>query len=249
MKVETHEQALARLRRTVDEAEEVFARHRRTQEANRENRRRRDAMDLLEYAIPDFAAPMRRLRRQHDEAVEMVRNDRDLSDEGKDRKLRELSANHREEARRELEVVRDRISSYLSRYRAIAKLDDEPADELRYSRLEREYRAKVEAGLKPDLQSYWDAIESGDADLVRVYETYAPLHIEDNARRNEFVAEIGNQRQARLSDEQKLAWQRTHELQAKQDDFERGLRLGAFGREVLEVAQTEEAATKEDGDG
>jgi len=244
MTEQAYEPTLERLKAKIAEAEAMANRWRRSQEASREHQRLRDQRTILEYAVPDFAAPLRRLKQEHDEAVAKVTNDQDLTDEARTRRLDELNRSHREEARRELEVVRDRMNSYLSRYRAIAKVNDEPTDEIRYSRLEREYKAKVEAGRIPDLQSYWDAIESGDADLVRVYETYGPLHIEDIARRDELVAEIEKQRQHRLTPEQKLARQRIRELEAKTDDFEMGLRTGAFGREGLEVAR----GTGDDGE-
>lgn len=238
---ETREQTIQRLHAMVNRMEADLARHYRTEEANAANRRRRDAVTLLEYAIPDFAAPLRSLRQGHEEEVSKVRNDPNLTDEAKERWLHELATEHRKEVREKIESVRDRHDSFLSRYRAIAKVNDEPADELRYSRLEREFMAKIAAGQTPDLKSYWEAIESGDRDLVRVYETYASLHIEDNARKQEFDAEIQRQRQHRLTDEQKLARQRIRELQARIDDFEMGLRVGVFGqaareaREVLDI--------------
>ncbi len=237
---ESYQEALERLTRKVEEAQELFADYRRTEEANRRNaedrQRRQDAMNLLQYAVPQFAAPMRRLREAYDEEVGKVQNDSYLSEEGRGAKLAELSEKHRQQSREEVEVVRDRMGSYLSRYRAIARVNDEPDDEIRYARLEREFMAKVQAGRIPDLPSYWEAIESGDRDLVRVVEVHAPLYIEDVGKRNEFNAEVENQRQARLSDEQKLARQRVRELQAKRDDFELGLRHGAFGETAKDVA-------------
>src|SRR5215211_6716797 len=200
-------------------AEASSARWKATQEASREYQRRRDARTLLEYAVPNFAAPLRRCRDAYDEAVGKLRSDPDLTDEAKDRRLRELATEHQREVREEVEVVRDRMGSYLSRYRAIARVNDEPTDELRYARLEREFMAKVEAGRIPDLQSYWEAIESGDSDLVRAFEVHGSRYIKDNARRQEFDAEVEKQRQHRLTDEQKLARQRIRELQAKRDDL------------------------------
>ncbi len=237
---ENQRQQKERVDAILANSEASSARWKAMQEADRrsaeERQRRRDARTLLEYAVPNFAAPLRRLREAYDEEVGKVRSDSYLSEEGKSRKLAELSEAHRREVREEVEVVRDRMNSYLSRYRAIAKVDDEPQDELRYSRLEREFMAKVRQGRIPDLASYLDAIESGDRDLVRVVEVHAPLYIEDVGKRNEFNAEVENQRQARLSDEQKLARQRVRELQAKRDDFELGLRHGAFDSSAREVA-------------
>lgn len=236
---ETYQEALARLTKKVEEAQEMFARHRQTEEANRryaeERQRRQDAMTLLEYAVPDFAAPLRRLREEHDQEVARLRNNPDLTDEAKDRWIAEVSEKHRREVAEEVEVVRDRMGSYLSRYRAIARVTDEPEDEVRYARKEREFMAKVQAGRRPDLESYWEAIESGDRDLVRVFEVHGALYIEDHGKRNEFTAEVERQKQARLTDEQKLARQRVRELQAKQNDIEMGLRAGAFGREVRDA--------------
>lgn len=225
----TYEQVRENAMKVLADAEAYRSRQRRTEEANAEYRRRRDQRTILEYDVPDFAAPMRRLREEYDEAVAKVRNDQDLTDEAKDRRLRELTDRHGQQARQEAETVRDRMGSYLSRYRAIAKVNDEPADEIRYARLEREFMARVAAGRVPDLESYWEAIESGDRDRVRVFEVHAPLYIEDAGQRNGFNAEVENQRQHRLTDEQKLARQRIRELEAKTDDFEMGSRLGAFG--------------------
>lgn len=96
--------------------------------------------------------------------------------------------------------------------------------------------ARVESGRVPDLKSYWDAMESGDRDLIRVYEVHGSRYISDKGKQREFQAEIGTQQQARLSDEQKLARQRIREVEQRRDDFEMGLRLGAFGRDSHRTA-------------
>jgi hypothetical protein len=246
---ETYQEALERLTRKVERAEEVVANWRATQEANRRNaeerQRHQEARALLNQAVPNFSAPLRTLKESYDEAVERVRNDTDLTEEAKTRKLQELTTAHRQAVREEVSGVRDRMGSHLSHYRSLAKVNDDPTDEMRYARIEREFMAKVNAGRIPDLQSYWEAIESGDQDLIRVFEVHASRYIEDEGDQQAFNAEVEKQRQYRLTDEQKLARQRLRELQARRDNFELGLRQGAFGAEARQIADVDSIGSRE----
>ena len=220
----------------LDEYESRKQRQKRLAEQNEEDRRHREDTSLLEQAVPSFTTPLRTLADSQREEVAAVRRDPHLSEEGRATKLREMAARHRQEVREQVGLIRGLMDSFEAPVRVIARVNDEPQDETRYARLEREFQARVAAGRIPDLRAYLDAVESGDADLIRVYEVLAPLYIEDVARRDEFNAAIEEQREARLTDTQRLARKRLREVDARRTEFEMGLRHGAFGAVGREVA-------------
>lgn len=220
----------------LDEYESRKQRQRRLSEQNAEDRRRREDVSLLEQELPAFTAPLRTLTDAQRREADAVRRDRHLSEEGKSAKLAEMAVRHRQEAREQVELIRGLMDTFEAPVRVIARVNDEPQDETRYARLEREFQARVSAGRIPDLRAYLDAVESGDANLIRVYEVLAPLYIEDVAKRDEFNAAIEEQREARLTPTQRLARRRLRELETRRTEFELGLRHGAFGVAGREVA-------------
>lgn len=225
----TRQQMLDDANRMLHEYEE---RKRRGQEASRkaaEQLERVRVWDRLHAPIPDYGAGLRRLREEYDANVRAVLSDRDLSDEGRDRKLRDLNDAYRSASTKEAEAMRLVVENDLKALSAIARVNDEPQDEVRYARKEREFLRQVDAGRIPDLESYRKAVDSGDRDLIRVFEQYALLYVRDNARRDELNAEIEKNQDARLTDEQRQARQKVAEIERRHTNVEMGLRLG-FGR-------------------
>jgi hypothetical protein len=226
---------------TIRRADEALAQARRQREANRQaeerrteriyaDRHQRQVEAALEAPLPSVGEALGPSEQAYRAAREEIQSNPDLTPEARARRLKELAERQQEVRCEVLTEVFGAFEQRINALKPLARTDDDPKDEARYARVEREVLAEL-ATRKPTPEGYAEIVADGDPDRIRAYEIHALRHVEGSSARETMSLRqalsdaIEEGRASRLTDTQRRATARLGELEAERDRAASGLAL------------------------